>query len=159
MAVGLAGPRLGSLVAALCGMPAARRRERELAGAARALLAELDLASLIDTPADSPAAGLRRRVEIARAGHPPRLLLMDEPAAGLTPAEVAALDAQLTRLRDAGGPALVLVEHHMDFVMALADRITVLDGGRVIARGSPAAIQRDAAVIEAYLGAAPQAAS
>jgi ABC-type branched-subunit amino acid transport system ATPase component/ABC-type branched-subunit amino acid transport system permease subunit len=160
VAVGVAGPRLGSLLGALGGTPAARRRERELAGGARDLLARLDLASLADAPADALAAGLRRRVEIARAlATRPRLLLLDEPAAGLTPAEVLALDAQLARLRDGDGPALVLVEHHMDLVMALSDRITVLDGGRVIARGAPAAVRDDPAVIEAYLGAPPVAAS
>jgi ABC-type branched-subunit amino acid transport system ATPase component/ABC-type branched-subunit amino acid transport system permease subunit len=156
VAVGVAGPRLGNLLGALGGTPAARRRERELAAGARDLLARLDLASLADAPADALAAGLRRRVEIARAlATRPRLLLLDEPAAGLTPAEVLALDAQLAGLRDGGGPALVLVEHHMDLVMALSDRITVLDGGRVIARGAPAAVRDDPAVIEAYLGAPP----
>lgn len=160
VAVGVAGPRLGSLLGALCRTPAARRRERELAAGARALLDGLELASLAHTPADSLAAGLRRRVEIARAlATRPRLLLLDEPAAGLTPAEVLALDAQLTGIRDEGGPALVLVEHHMDLVMALSDRITVLDGGRVIARGTPATVRRDPAVIEAYLGASPLAVS
>jgi ABC-type branched-subunit amino acid transport system ATPase component len=160
VAVGVAGPRLGSLLGALCGTPAARHRERELAAGARDLLARLDLAARADAPADSLAAGLRRRVEIARAlATRPRLLLLDEPAAGLTPAEVLALDTQLAGLRDGGGPALVLVEHHMDLVMALSDRITVLDGGRVIARGAPAAVRDDPAVIEAYLGAPPLAVS
>ena len=156
VAVGLAGPRLGRLLGALAGLPATRRRERFFHAESRVRLAGHGLAALADGPADALAAGLRRRLEIVRAlATGPRVLLLDEPAAGLTPSEVAELDAALAAVRDGGGPAMVLVEHHMDLVMALSDQVTVLDGGRVIARGAPADVQRDAAVIEAYLGAVP----
>jgi branched-chain amino acid transport system permease protein len=107
-----------------------------------------------ERPADALPAGLRRRLEIVRAlARRPRLLLLDEPAAGLAPAEIAELDAYLARLRDTGGPAVVLVEHHMDLVMAVSDHITVLDYGRVIASGTPETVRTNPAVIEAYLGA------
>ena len=156
VAVGLAGPRLGRLLGALAGLPATRRRERFFHAESRGRLAAHGLAALADGPADALAAGLRRRLEIVRAlATGPRVLLLDEPAAGLTPSEVAELDAALAAVRDGGGPAMVLVEHHMDLVMALSDQVTVFDGGRVIARGAPADVQRDAAVIEAYLGAVP----
>jgi branched-chain amino acid transport system ATP-binding protein/branched-chain amino acid transport system permease protein len=154
VAVGVAGRRLGSVLAALLATPGARRRERVLAETAQALLAAMGLAEWADRPADALPAGLRRRMEIARAlATRPRLLLLDEPAAGLSPAEIKGLDAQLTAVRDRGGPAIILVEHHMDLVMAISDRVTVLDDGRVIAGGSPEAVRRDPAVIEAYLGA------
>ena len=154
VAVGVAGPRLGSLAAAMLATPAHRRREVELHQRALGLLAAASLGEWADLPADALPAGHRRRLEIARAlATGPRLLMLDEPAAGLGPAEIEELDAQLTALRDRGGPAIVLVEHHMDLVMNVSDRISVLDDGRVIASGSPAAVREDSAVIEAYLGA------
>jgi ABC-type branched-subunit amino acid transport system ATPase component len=154
VAVGVAGPRLGSVVAALVGAPWTRAAETRLRRRALALLAEAGLTEWAERPADALPAGLRRRLEIVRAlARRPRLLLLDEPAAGLAPAEIAELDAYLARLRDTGGPAVVLVEHHMDLVMAVSDHITVLDYGRVIASGTPETVRTNPAVIEAYLGA------
>jgi ABC-type branched-subunit amino acid transport system ATPase component/ABC-type branched-subunit amino acid transport system permease subunit len=154
VAVGVAGPRLGSVVASLVGAPWTRAAEARLRRRALALLAEAGLTEWAERPADALPAGLRRRLEIVRAlARRPRLLLLDEPAAGLAPAEIAELDAYLARLRDTGGPAVVLVEHHMDLVMAVSDHITVLDYGRVIASGTPEAVRTNPAVIEAYLGA------
>jgi branched-chain amino acid transport system permease protein len=96
--------------------------------------------------------GHQRLVEIARAlALDPKLLAMDEPAAGLNPKEVEDLDELITRIR-ARGTAVLLVEHHMDLVMGISDQITVLDYGEKLAEGPPAEIQGDSRVIQAYLG-------
>src|SRR5262249_58528928 len=122
-------------------------------GRAGRLLGGVEWGSNGEEPGDALAAGLRRKLEIARAlATDPLLLMLDEPAAGLSPAEIAALDEQLVELRARGGPAVVLVEHHMDLVMAVSDRITVLDYGRVISDGAPEGVRRDPVVIEAYPG-------
>ena len=155
VAVGIAGPRLGGMVSALLGAPWTRRREAEIRRAALALLESAGLADWTDRPADALPAGLRRQLEIVRAlAGRPRFLLLDEPAAGLSPTEVKELDSRLTALAHDGGPAIVLVEHHMDLVMAVSDQISVLDYGRVIASGTPEAVRSHPAVIEAYLGVA-----
>ena len=155
VAVGVAGARLGSILRALAGTPRARAREAAIQSRAQALLDTVGLGERADEPAEALAAGLRRRLEIARAlATNPVVLMLDEPAAGLSPAEIATLDEQLSALRGGGGPSVLLVEHHMDLVMAVSDRVTVLDYGRVIADGPPEAVRRDAAVIEAYLGVA-----
>src|SRR5262249_13560507 len=146
VAVGLAGPRLGRLLGALAGLPATRRRERFFHAESRVRLGAHGLASLADSPVDALAAALRRRLQVVRPlASARRLLLLDDPAAGIAPSEVAELDGARAAVREGGGPAMVLVEHHMDLVMALSDQVTVLDGGRVIARGAPADVQRDPA--------------
>ncbi len=130
-----------------------RAEERRAVAAAREALALVGLADRASQPAASLSYGDQRRLEIARAmAGQPKLLLLDEPAAGMNPAETAAL-AELVRRIAAGSTTVLLVEHDMGFVMSLSDHITVLNFGRRIFEGPPARVRSEPAVIEAYLGA------
>jgi ABC-type branched-subunit amino acid transport system ATPase component len=132
-----------------------RREEAAARETARALLDRLGLTDVAGVPAGSLPLGLQKRLELARAlASEPRLLLLDEPAGGLNPTETRTLMDLIVRLRDERGLTVLVVEHDMELVMGISDRIAVLDEGRKIAEGEPRAIATDPAVIEAYLGAA-----
>ena len=131
-----------------------RREERELFAKARAAIAQVGLSGHEWAVASELALGQQRLVEIARAlCLAPKLLMLDEPAAGLRHAEKTALAALLRTVR-ATGAGILLVEHDMDFVMGLTDRLVVMNFGSELAQGRPAEIQRNPAVLEAYLGSA-----
>jgi len=145
--------RLGSnLIDAILHTPRQRNEERIVRERARELLAFVGLAGVEESAAADLPYGLQRKLEIARAlASKPRLLLLDEPAAGMNPTEKNGLVDLIERIR-AGGTTVLLIEHDMGLVMRVAERITVLDHGERIAVGTPAEIRADQRVIDAYLG-------
>ena len=129
------------------------RDEHNADEASRKLLDTFGLLAVADHSADSLPYGRRRRLEIARAlATRPRLLLLDEPAAGMNPSEADDLMHLIRWVRETFGVTILLIEHHMAVVMGICERITVLDHGARIAEGTPEEIRRDPVVIEAYLG-------
>jgi branched-chain amino acid transport system ATP-binding protein len=137
-------------------LPGYRREEREHRALAFALLEEVGLGPLAGEQAANLPYGQQRRLEIARAlATRPRLLLLDEPAAGLNPQETRELMAFLKDLRDRHRLTLLVIEHNLRLVMGLCEHLTVLDHGLIIARGPPAEVRNHPEVVRAYLGGGP----
>ena len=135
-----------------------RKEEAEQRRNVEELLETVGLADVKGELATSLPYGKQRRLEIARAlAAEPKLLLLDEPAAGMNPQETDELTAFIGQIRDQFGLTVFLIEHHMDLVMDISDRIYVLDFGKLIAEGTPAEIQNNQRVIDAYLGVAEDA--
>jgi branched-chain amino acid transport system ATP-binding protein len=144
------------LVATALGLPAVARQERRHRVRVREIADFLGLSAVLGSPAALLPYGLRKRLEVARAlAMEPRVLLLDEPVAGMDGVETAEMAEVVGAVRAELGVTVVLVEHDMGLVARLADRVTVLDFGRRIFDGAPAAMASDPAVVEAYLGGVP----
>ncbi|HET9499782.1 MAG TPA: ABC transporter ATP-binding protein [Marmoricola sp.] len=152
--VGAAASRRTGFVSALFGLPRSDREERRLRGEAMDLLERLEVADVAAATPGTIPFPLQKRVALARALiSRPRLLLLDEPAGGLGADDMEVLAALIRALPTQGEPcSVLLVEHHMDLVMAVCDRVVVLDFGRCVASGTPDQVKQDPQVAAAYLG-------
>ncbi len=152
--VGVDHDAQSGLLGILFGFGRDRRTERRAVAEARAILARAGLAGIEDKRVRDLSFGQQRVIEISRAlVSRPRILLLDEPAVGLSESEREELGARLRALAQEG-TAVILVEHVVDLVMAVSDRVLVLNSGQVLAEGTPEEVRGDAAVVEAYLGSA-----
>lgn len=148
----------GTLLESVLRAPRFHREERDSVAEAQKLLSTFGLAEVAHLGAEELPYGLRRRLEIARAlATRPRLLLLDEPAAGMNPSEAHELMHLIRWVRDTFEVTILLIEHHMPVVMGICERISVLDHGAQIAVGTPREIRENPKVVEAYLGAEAQA--
>jgi branched-chain amino acid transport system ATP-binding protein len=141
------------LISAILKLPSYRREERAIREKSLALIERVGLTDVMNEKASSLPYGKQRRLEIARAiATNPKLLLLDEPAAGMNPKETEELTEFIKEIRDEYDLTIFMIEHHMQVVMGISDRIYVLDYGITIAEGTPHEIQNNQRVIEAYLG-------
>ena len=151
--VGFETRRSANLVSTLLRQNSFRTEEREIEAKAMDLLALLGLEAVADDVSRNLAYGQQRKLEIARAlASSPRVLLLDEPAAGMNESESEALREMLVDIRKRFNLSMLVIEHHMPFVMGLVQRLIVLDHGTIIAQGTPKEVRENPAVIEAYLG-------
>jgi branched-chain amino acid transport system ATP-binding protein len=156
VALGLVYRHRSSLLSEFLDLPKARAMRAAATEEANGVLASCGLGDVADAPVSDLPYGLQKSVELARAlAGRPKLLLLDEPAAGMNPEESRRVAETVRRLRDRDGIAVLLVEHDMRVVMTVCDRLVVLDHGEKIAEGSPGDVRRTPAVIKAYLGDEP----